>query len=322
MYWLSLTDADALQPAPDRRLLVQPPKVGLFERRATWERIHVTTLLPPGKDRCALVLTEPDPQKAQLWRSWTIGEPNQPVDALTLSTQEIDPPLMIVANILPAGLTILAGAPKCGKSWLILELALAVAHGRPWQGQDVIPGPVLYLALEDTYARLAQRIGEHPSENLHLHPHAAPNDIPALEDQIQRLTPIMVVIDTLGRWRDGVASTYARDTKLAASLKAIADVRGIALVAVHHTNKRPTADPMADVSGSRGLTGAADAVHVFRSDLALGVPRPQGMLFTSGRDVISRQLPFRWERNRWIASRAAGLIGQTQAKGAITYKPS
>ena len=67
-------------------------------------------------------------------------------------------PEYIVPNILPVGLTILAGAPKIGKSWLTLQIAHAVATGGHTFGTQVEQGLVLYLALEDNPTRLDQRM--------------------------------------------------------------------------------------------------------------------------------------------------------------------
>jgi len=40
------------------------------------------------------------------------------------------PPIRwIVPDVLPEGATILAGRPKLGKSWMALDMALAVARG-------------------------------------------------------------------------------------------------------------------------------------------------------------------------------------------------
>ena len=42
----------------------------------------------------------------------------------------------IVDGLIPLGLTILAGAPKSGKSWMMLDIALAVSSGRPFFGKE------------------------------------------------------------------------------------------------------------------------------------------------------------------------------------------
>jgi len=68
---------------------------------------------------------------------------------------ELDFPdfVYLVADLMPNGLTILAGAPKIGKSWMALGLAIAVAGGAHALGR--LPTQrcgVLYAALEDNQA--------------------------------------------------------------------------------------------------------------------------------------------------------------------------
>ena len=67
-------------------------------------------------------------------------------------------PVWAIPGLLPVGLTILAGRPKVGKSWLTLQIALAVASGGRVLGQPGEKGPVLYLALEDPPRRLKERM--------------------------------------------------------------------------------------------------------------------------------------------------------------------
>lgn len=55
-------------------------------------------------------------------------------------------------GLIPEGVTILGGKPKIGKSWLALDMCLAVAAGRTCLGDTVpIEGDVLYAALEDNH---------------------------------------------------------------------------------------------------------------------------------------------------------------------------
>ena len=65
---------------------------------------------------------------------------------------------MIVDGLIPTGLTVIAGAPKSCKSWLMLDLALSVGLGKPFLGHDVKQCGVAYYALEDTDARLKSRL--------------------------------------------------------------------------------------------------------------------------------------------------------------------
>ena len=79
-------------------------------------------------------------------------------NAAELQGMEFPPINWVVPGVLPEGLTILAGKPKLGKSWLALDMALAVAGGGAVLGRECEPGPVLYLALEDNQRRLQRRL--------------------------------------------------------------------------------------------------------------------------------------------------------------------
>ena len=79
-------------------------------------------------------------------------------NAADLQTKEFPPIQWTVPDVLPEGLTILAGKPKVGKFWLALDIAFAVAGGGAVLGRECDPGAVLYLALEDNERRLQRRL--------------------------------------------------------------------------------------------------------------------------------------------------------------------
>ena len=56
------------------------------------------------------------------------------ISGAKLMDLEFMPQEFVVRGLLPKGLSILGGAPKIGKSWLMLELALRVAKGEPMWG--------------------------------------------------------------------------------------------------------------------------------------------------------------------------------------------
>ena len=65
----------------------------------------------------------------------------------------------IVEELIPEGLTILAGKPKSGKSWLALGLSLCVSRGVKFLNKfDTEQKAILYLALEDNHRRIKDRI--------------------------------------------------------------------------------------------------------------------------------------------------------------------
>ena len=85
-------------------------------------------------------------------------EPLETFDANWLIQQPRREPAWIAEDLVPTGLHLLTGAPKIGKSWLVLDLALAVNSGRPFWGYATRRCGVLYLALEDTLSRIQNRM--------------------------------------------------------------------------------------------------------------------------------------------------------------------
>jgi len=64
----------------------------------------------------------------------------------------------IIEGLLCPGLTMIYGSPKVGKSWLVLQIAVAVSKGEDFWSIKTQQGKVVYLALEDTYRRLKSRL--------------------------------------------------------------------------------------------------------------------------------------------------------------------
>jgi len=64
-----------------------------------------------------------------------------------------------IPRLLGTGLTILSGEPKSGKSWLALDLALAVGRGRTALRACACPaGDVIYFDMENGRQRLDARV--------------------------------------------------------------------------------------------------------------------------------------------------------------------
>ena len=201
------------------------------------------------------------------------------------------PPLRYaVHGFLPQGLHILSGQPKAGKSWLLHQLGLKVSEGKKFWNFTTEKGTVLYLCLEDSFVRVQQRLSlltEEAPPNLHfaiMAPTLSDGLIPQIQQFIaEHPDTILVIIDTLQKVRDGTGENYyASDYKDIGRLKAIADEKAIAILCVQHLRKQFDSDPHLMVSGSTGLTGAADGSYVLQKP---DIKSTEGKLYVRGRDV-------------------------------------
>ena len=222
------------------------------------------------------------------------------IDARTLADAVLEPPGYAVKDLLVQGLHILAGAPKTGKSWLALWLCQQVADGEKVWGHPTQQDTVLYLCLEDGYRRLQDRlldITEDPSENLYLATHAG-TLADGLAGQIETFVRehgrvSLIVIDTLQKVREArTDSTYARDYADLARLKELADRCRTIVLLVHHLRKQYDSDPLNRVSGTAGMSGAADGTFILqREDRSSNY----GTLFCTGRDIESKELKLQFD---------------------------
>ena len=64
----------------------------------------------------------------------------------------------IINHFLYPGTYLFVGAPKVGKSFMMAQIAYHVSSGTPMWSYSVRKGTVLYLALEDDYRRLQERL--------------------------------------------------------------------------------------------------------------------------------------------------------------------
>ena len=220
----------------------------------------------------------------------------------------------IIQELLYPGLYILAGAPKIGKSFLVAQLAYHVARGEQLWSYPVKQSSVLYLALEDKYSRLQQRLVRmfdmETADKLHM-AIAAQELGNGLEEQlssfIEKYPDVrLIIIDTLQKIRtvQDDKFNYARDYNNAAKLKEFADKHGICLVVVHHTRKQQSEDSFEMISGSNGLFGAADGAMVLRKNQRCD---NKASLEIVGRDLADQLLTisFSHERCLWTLEKAA-----------------
>ena len=230
------------------------------------------------------------------------------IDADTLLSTPMRKTLFVVEGLIPQGLSVLSGSSKIGKSWLMLWLGIQVARGQPVWEFETHKSDVLYLCLEDTYARIQSRLYQITDE--------APPELRiattsfqignGLEQQIEQYLSDfpktkLVIIDTFQKVRDskstgGKNGMYAGDYDDVTALKNISDKYSIAVMVVHHVRKlKDVSDPFNEVSGSTGITGAADPNYVLKRKRS----SRDATLLACGRDVEYQELTLRFQDLKW-----------------------
>jgi len=201
--------------------------------------------------------------------------------AWDILTTDWPAPIYAVGDLLPAGLTLLAGRQKIGKSWLSLQITRQLVMGQQLWGRDVRPGNFLYIALEDNQHRLRSRMEKQQWPTVQIdqmlnsgfmlrdqfveqigYLDAEGSDI--LAAQIDRQRPRLVVIDTLGRAVKGDLNDYETMTAALDPVQTMALQKNTAVLLVDHHNKRSSqfgdGDAVLDVLGSGAKTGVPDTI--------------------------------------------------------------
>ena len=214
-----------------------------------------------------------------------------------LMTTEFAPISWIVQDLMPIGLTILAGKPKLGKSIMGLQMAQAVASGADFLGFKTLQASTLMICLEDSPRRVKGRLLRQSSpEDLPIEyewewPPLDEEGIDLLRTRLEaggRFGPYgLVVIDTLASAKGRKTKEKAAEDMAALTypLQRMAQEFGTALLVIFHHRKGAVDDPIWDIRGSGATPGAADT--------AIGLyPLKEGgcKLLTASRDAPELEL--------------------------------
>jgi hypothetical protein len=174
----------------------------------------------------------------------------QGYSAQQLQAEVIPPVHWIIRDLIPEGLTVIAGASKLGKSWAALTIGLGVASGTPvFKYFDTEQGTVLYLALEDRKRRMQGRLdvlwGDAEAPEALRIEHACAM-MPDLLDQLEgwmedHPATKLVIIDTFAKVQQrirGNHNAYLADYDAVIPLQEFALRHSIAVMAVTHTNQK------------------------------------------------------------------------------------
>jgi hypothetical protein len=214
----------------------------------------------------------------------------------------------IVDGLIPAGMTILAGRPKSGKSYLALQLAFAVASGSSFLGKDAKQGKVLYIALEDSERRMQDRMkqvgNQEAAQNILFryqlpYLNAIPGGIEVLKAEVEKHDFRLIIIDTLPRaysgtdWQDQDEATNGLGP-----LQQWALTNNIGLILLgHHKKARVTSGNqlegvVVDILGSTALAAVPDTLMGLYPDTG---GRRYHKLLAVGRDVGFVDVSLIWD---------------------------
>lgn len=235
-----------------------------------------------------------------------------------LAAQDLPEVKLFVPHLLPAGLTLIAGRAKLGKSWLMLSLARAISTGSPFLGQKTRAARVLYLALEDNDRRLKSRMEKLGMADVEFTystraPRMDQDLIGQLCRAIEKQGFEVIIIDTLAaiaptkRNANGVwAGDY--DT-ISALQRDLASKHNVAVVVITHTKKNADSHDAQDaIVTTTGILAGADAYWVFQK-------KPGHMLLTvTGRDIEGDEYALRFEK----ATATWAMLGK--AENVVTSK--
>ncbi len=240
--------------------------------------------------------------------------------AKDLKTQTFPPMRDVIPGLLTEGVTLLAGKPKKGKTWMAIDIAIATTAHRYCLG-EFLPhrGDVLYIALEDNQRRMQRRIKQilfdddvpWPERLTIIHAwrrvdQGGIDDLAAWLGEHPQAR--LIVIDTFSAIRP-LKTDYGfmEDYAALSGLQQLAGRHGIAILVVHHLRKAGADDFGDEISGTLGLTAAVDAYLVLRSSNDNGGGHSKAELCLRSRDIEEQTFgaTFSAETCRWTLDRSS-----------------
>lgn len=256
----------------------------------------------------------------------------KPVTARELQEANIEPPVPVIENLLYPGLVVLAGPPKIGKSWICLDIGNCVATGAEFLGNKTTKAECLYLALEDGPTRLKQRInkgldGKPAPNEFHIATNCSTLDfglLSELQEVINQNHNIkLIIIDTFQKVRGQQSKNntlYGNDYNDIGKIKEFADINQICVLLIHHLRKMKDTDVFNQISGSTGLTGAADTMIVLtKQDRG----NSEILMSVTGRDIDTDEklLTFNKELCKWQILSNTGDMDEVMKQSIYRRNP-
>lgn len=223
-----------------------------------------------------------------------------------LKSKKFAPIQWVVNGMIPAGLVIVGGRPKVGKSFFCLDLVDSVANGTDCFGSlKTRQGTAIYISLEDGQRRVNKRLNDlalNPSENSFMLDECLPINsglkrlISGLKEAHKDLS--LVVIDTMthvilppGRGVDN----YNYYSMTLTALQHLAAELDITIVLMHHLKKGMEGNVFDKFLGSVGFQGAADTMIVIERK----VNETNGFFTVSSRDMGDNTFSMQFNEMKW-----------------------
>lgn len=227
--------------------------------------------------------------------------------ASQLMAAEFPPLKTIVEGILKVGVCVLSAKSKIGKSWMSLQLVIAVTKGQQFLGKKTMKCDALYIDLENDKRLSRERLeillnGEEAPNNLYIM-----NEVPtmdegfssALESFLDQHKGIhLVVIDIYAKIKYAKKSNqsdYDIDYKSISELKKVAEKYELSIILVAHNRKMvDTSDPFSNIMGSTAMQGASDQSIVISKE---NRNDKEATMTITGRTVEGDELKIEFDKN-------------------------
>ena len=182
----------------------------------------------------------------------------------------------LVDSLIPSvGCGFLAAVPKIGKTWLALDLAIAVAAGEEYLGRQTQIGNALYIGGEGGHQHLQRRlamlvrgrslqhsafaerllIGMNPRIRLD-----RPNGVQALRSEIERTKPSLLILDPLTRFHEARENERDSIEPVLSRLRQISEDYGLFILVIHHAPKPRKDIPYDPLRGTSAMRAWHDSL--------------------------------------------------------------
>lgn len=227
-----------------------------------------------------------------------------PISMTDLIDMDIPPIEFLVNDIFPKGLGILSAPPKYYKSFLALQVCIAICTHNKFLNRDTSKYTCLYLDLEsgnrrprDRASKIIENMGVNIPDNLYVVTLQTDTVKTINEGFVDTLTATikqhenvgLVVIDVFQKIRNGSKrgqTSYQYDYEELTPLKQCCEENNLSILLVHHNKKGKENDIFNNMSGSTALLGACDFAWVIEKDRL----SRDATLYVTGRDIESVEL--------------------------------